>query len=183
MRIVDLSALSPSWRVRVAEMLLAGFAEHGSAGWPDLASAEREVEGSLQLGSISRVALDEQDEVLGWIAAQSHYSGHVWELHPLVVAPAHQGQGIGSLLVRDLEEQVRQRGGITIMLGSDDEDNSTSLGGVDLYPEPLKHLQDLRNLKRHPYSFYLRLGYSVVGVIPDANGPGKPDIWLAKRVR
>ena len=28
----------------------------------------------------------------------------------------------------------------------------------------------------------LRVGFTVVGVMPDANGPGKPDIFLAKRV-
>ena len=82
----------------------------------------------------------------------------------------------------DLEEQVRLRGGITLMLGTDDEDNSTSLGGVDLYPDVLGHLQRLHSLRRHPYTFYIKLGYAVVGVLPDANGPGKPDIWLAKRV-
>jgi aminoglycoside 6'-N-acetyltransferase I len=30
--------------------------------------------------------------------------------------------------------------------------------------------------------FYQKLGYVIVGVIPDANGPGKPDIMMAKRV-
>jgi aminoglycoside 6'-N-acetyltransferase I len=34
----------------------------------------------------------------------------------------------------------------------------------------------------HPAGFYLRMGFKVVGLIPDANGPGKPDILMAKRV-
>jgi aminoglycoside 6'-N-acetyltransferase I len=29
--------------------------------------------------------------------------------------------------------------------------------------------------------FWQRVGYTVVGVIPDAEGPGKPTILLAKR--
>jgi hypothetical protein len=35
---------------------------------------------------------------------------------------------------------------------------------------------------RHPLAFYRALGYTLVGVVPDANGPGKPDLLLAKRV-
>ena len=35
----------------------------------------------------------------------------------------------------------------------------------------------------HPAGFYQRMGFEVVGLIPDANGPGKPDILMAKRVR
>jgi aminoglycoside 6'-N-acetyltransferase I len=40
-----------------------------------------------------------------------------------------------------------------------------------------------RNRGSHPFEFYLRVGYHIVGVIPDANGFGKPDILMAKRVR
>ena len=62
------------------------------------------------------------ETVLGWIGGIRQYDGNVWELHPLVVKPSYQGQGIGRALVTDLEEQVRQRGGLTLWLGTDDED-------------------------------------------------------------
>lgn len=68
-------------------------------------------------------------------------------------------------------------------VASDDENEMTSLSEVDLYPNPLSHLRAIRNRKKHPYEFYLALGYALCGVLPDANGQGKPDIFLAKRVR
>jgi aminoglycoside 6'-N-acetyltransferase I len=86
------------------------------------------------------------------------------------------------LLVQDLEDQVRQRGGATIYLGTDDEDGMTSLANIDLYPDVFQHIARIKNLKHHPYQFYQKLGYMIVGVIPDANGPGKPDIIMAKRI-
>ena len=58
----------------------------------------------------------------------------------------------------------------------------TTLSGVDLYPNVLAHLANIRNLRGHPYEFYQKLGFVLVGVMPDANGPGKPDIYMAKRV-
>jgi hypothetical protein len=36
---------------------------------------------------------------------------------------------------------------------------------------------------RHPYEFYRKVGFTIVGALPDANGFGQPDIFMAKRVR
>lgn len=58
----------------------------------------------------------------------------------------------------------------------------TTLAGVDFYPNVLEHSAQIRNLCRHPYEFYQKLGFVIAGVMPDANGRGKPDIFLAKPV-
>jgi aminoglycoside 6'-N-acetyltransferase I len=182
MRIVDISPSNPALVSQAARLLVEGFKEHWPDAWPDEQSALKEVEESFQPDRISRVAVDEGGLALGWIGGIRQYNGHVWELHPLVVSPEARGKGIARALVEDLEDRVRQRGGLTIWLGTDDEDNMTSLAGVDLYPDPLRHLASIRNLRNHPYEFYQKLGFVIVGVLPDANGPGKPDIYLAKRV-
>ena len=104
-------------------------------------------------------------------------------LAPMAVLPERQGQGIGRALVEDLEACVIARGGATIFLGTDDEAGWTSLAGVDLYPDPLVHLAQIRSVGRHPFAFYRKLGYALIGVVPDANGPGKPDILMAKKVK
>jgi aminoglycoside 6'-N-acetyltransferase I len=166
---------------QAAELLVAGFREHWPDAWPDLVSAREEVREALQPGRICRVAREGQ-AVVGWIGGIAQYHGRVWELHPLVVHPASYGHGVGRALVRDLEQQVQARGGLTILLGSDDEDDMTSLAGVDLYPDISAHIAGVRNLRRHPYEFYQKCGFTIVGVVPDANGPGKPDILMAKRV-
>jgi aminoglycoside 6'-N-acetyltransferase I len=106
----------------------------------------------------------------------------VWELHPLVVRSERQGEGIGRALVQDLEALVRERGAQTLWLGTDDEDDMTTLAGVNLYDDLPGHMARIRNLKGHPYEFYLKCGFVIAGVVPDANGPGKPDILMAKRV-
>ncbi len=66
--------------------------------------------------------------------------------------------------------------------GSDDEVDRTSLGDIDLFPDPLTHLTRIRNTGGHPFEFYLRCGSVLAGVLPDASGFGKPDIFLAKRI-
>lgn len=61
-----------------------------------------------------------------------------------------QWKGIERALVRDFEDQVRKKGGITVWLGSDDENGSTTISGIDVYPDVLKHIARIRNIKRHP---------------------------------
>lgn len=82
-----------------------------------------------------------------------------------------------------LEEEVYKQGGIIIYLGTDDEDGKTSLSEGDLFEDTYEKIKNIRNLDRHPYAFYEKQGYKIVGVFPDANGFGKPDIWMAKRIR
>jgi aminoglycoside 6'-N-acetyltransferase I len=77
---------------------------------------------------------------------------------------------------------VWQRGGLTLSLGTDDEAGMTTLAGKNLYPDVLGELARIRNLRGHPYEFYQKAGFVIVGVMPDANGPGKPDIYMAKQV-
>ncbi len=110
------------------------------------------------------------------------YDGYAWELHPLVVAADWRNRGIGHALVESLEKRVNQLGGITIYLGTDDENFRTSVSGQDLYPDVLRKLLKIGNPRHHPYEFYQKVGFTIVGAIPDANGWGKPDIFMAKRV-
>jgi aminoglycoside 6'-N-acetyltransferase I len=182
MRIGDLDSNDERLVQQAATLLVEGFREHHPRAWPDMAAAQDELRAALSPGRICRAALDADGTLLGWAGAIPQYDGHVWELHPLVVRPDARGRGIGRALVQDLEARVRERGGLTIFLGTDDEDDMTSLSGVDLYPDVWAHIARIRNLRGHPYTFYQKCGFVIVGVVPDANGPGQPDILMAKRV-
>jgi len=183
MEITDLKAEQTRAVEQIAEVILEEFRDTGSTAWRTLEAATAEVTDSLEPGRISRVAIAESGDILGWVAGSPQYNGHVWELHPLVVRLAWRRQGIGRSLTSDFEQQVAVRGGCTVLLGTDDENCRTSLGGMDLYPDVIEQLRSLRNRGSHPFEFYRRVGYHVIGVIPDANGFGKPDILMAKRVR
>lgn len=183
MRIIDLLPEDTATIQQAAALLCTAFQEHWPAAWPTLEAALAEVHASLAADRISRVALDDEGAVLGWIGGIEMYDGHVWELHPLAVSPHAQGRGIGRALVEALEAQVAARGGVTLWVGTDDEDGTTSLAGIDLYPNPLEQLARIKNLRGHPFEFYQKLGFVIAGVLPDANGLGKPDIFMAKRVR
>ena len=182
---MNIATLSPTNEYiisQAAQLLMDAFREHWSQAWSTLEEAMKEIHEMLEAERICRVALDENGGLLGIIGGIPTYDGHVWELHPLAVQPSLQGKGIGRALVEDFEEQVRQRGGLTITLGSDDEDSMTSLSNVDLYEGLCDKIENIRNVKRHPFEFYQKLGYVVTGVVPDANGRGKPDIIMSKRV-
>jgi len=181
MRIISLSASDTDRIAQAAELLHESFIGRAAA-WPDLDSSKEEVLKSLETGKVSLIAIDDEDRVVGWVGGQPQYDGHVWELHPLVVSASARRRGIGRALVESLEEIVTARGGLTLWLGSDDEIGETSLADVDLYTDLPLRLRDFESRGEHPYPFYLRLGFRLVGVMPDANGRGKPDIFLAKRI-
>lgn len=168
---------------QVANLLVEGFKDTGSTSWPDVESGLAEVRESLQDGRISLAVADDDGRVVGWVSGIRQYDGHAWELHGLVVDPGFRRQGVGRMLVAALEEKVRELGASTIYLGTDDENYRTTISGTDLYPDVLQQLLKIKNPGNHPYGFYEKVGFSVVGVIPDANGPGKPDIMMAKRVK
>jgi aminoglycoside 6'-N-acetyltransferase I len=182
MKIITLKQEHDRLISQAAQLLVDAFREHWAEAWPTLEEGVREIHEMLEAERICRAALDAEGDLLGIIGGIPQYNGHVWELHPLAVQPSAQGGGIGKALVEDFEDQARQRGGLTITLGSDDEDGMTSLSGVDLYENLWDKVRDVRNYKRHPFEFYQRMGYVITGVIPDANGTGKPDIIMSKRV-
>ncbi|HSK30104.1 MAG TPA: N-acetyltransferase, partial [Candidatus Limnocylindria bacterium] len=58
-----------------------------------------------------------------------------------------------------------------------------SLSGVDLYADIPGAIRSFTKIGgEHPCEFYFRLGFRITGVMPDANGPGKPDIFFAKPI-
>lgn len=180
MSILDMPG-DPAFRERAAELLVEGFRDAWPDAWPDIESGRREVAEMVEGERICRVVVEDGD-VVGWGGAIPTYRRTAWELHPLVVDKGHRKKGIGRALVRDIEEQARLRGAVTLFLGTDDEDGSTSIGGIDLYPDIALHIGSLHSNLGHPLEFYRKVGFVIVGVIPDANGPGKPDILMARRI-
>jgi aminoglycoside 6'-N-acetyltransferase I len=149
--------------------------------WPTLTDALAEVREALAPGRVCLAAW-QGGEVVGWVGGIRDYS-HAWELHPLVVRADARGHGVGRALVAALERRARDAGALTLYLGTDDDwdEPRSSAGGVDLWPDPLAHAARLEP-GTHPAGFYRRVGFAVIGLLPDANGPGKPDIFMAKRL-
>ncbi|MFN8222796.1 MAG: GNAT family N-acetyltransferase [Gaiellales bacterium] len=177
--IVRLSGSDEAIVEQAAQLIHTQF--DGPTGWRRLEDARDEVaevvRHGLAFGAVEAAAL------VGWVGGLIQYDGRVVELHPLVVHRDWRGRGIGRSLVRRLENEASGRGAFTVVLGTDDDTGMTSLAGVDLYDDLPARLAGLRDLGRgHPSGFYRALGYTVVGVVPDANGPGKPDILMAKRL-
>jgi aminoglycoside 6'-N-acetyltransferase I len=177
-RIVDLSSLTEVQRAEAARIL------RDALPWTEFAepgAAEVEVARTLQDEDRSGLVALDGETVLGWVGVIETHS-HAWELHPLAVDPPRQRQGIGGQLVAALEAQVRAEGVITLYLGTDDETDGTNLFGRELFPNVLGAAAEIAPTNGHAFTFYRRHGYEVVGVMPHANGFGRPDIFMAKRI-
>lgn len=165
----------------VAEILFVSFRDLSPDYLPTVASARDAVVEGFGEGRFSRVLLDDDDRVLGWAGGEHNY-GFLWELHPLVVSPAARRRGCGRMLVRDVVREVAARGGLTLQVSTSDETDRTNLYGRDLYADPLAALRGMRSTGEHPIDFWMRVGFTPIGVMPDAEGPGKPSIYFAMRV-
>jgi len=177
LRIADFASLSPDQRAEAARVLAAAFADRPEA----FEDPEAEVATFLDDPERAAIAALEGERVVGWVGRIETYS-HAWEMHPLVVDPAFQRRGVGGLLCRELEARVKAAGVLTLYLGTDDEFGGTNLFGQDLFPDVAGKIAGVWETRGHPFAFYRKQGYEIVGLIPDANGPGKPDIWMAKRL-
>lgn len=149
-------------------------------GWATLNDAMAEVKERLIPENVLLAAIEEE-QVLGWGGILPGYDGNVYELHPLAVSASCRMKGIGRSLMQALEAAARERGALTLWLGADDDQEigETSLADADLFdnlPEKIRTF----DAGTHQSAFYLKLGYQIIGVMPNASGRGRPDIYMAK---
>lgn len=178
MMLINMELLNAEQLLQAARILTDSLPQ----GWPGLGDAEREIVERLTPENLLLAALKD-DRLLGWGGILPAYDGRAFELHPLVVRADARRTGIGSALVAALEASAKTLGARTIYLGADDQRDGgeTSLAGKDLYQDIPGYIRSFEP-GTHASAFYLKLGYRVVGVLPDAGGPGRPDIFLAKRL-
>lgn len=151
-------------------------------GWPTYADAADAVKKLLENPDYLMLGAVEENRVIGWAGLLPGY-GKMLELHPLAVRRDWQRKGVGTALLCEIESAAKEKGGLTLLAGSGDEapGGETSLANVDLYADLPGKLAAFAP-GTHASAFYLKRGFQVVGVVPDAYGIGKPDIQMAKRL-
>lgn len=179
MQIINMTQVNKAQIIQAARILTDSL----PIGWSTLQDAMDEIKERLIPENTLLVAV-EDGIVLGWggILAPT-YNGNVFELHPLAVRSDSRNQGIGRIIVTALEDEARKQGGLTIHLGADDEigDGETSFANVDLFDDLPGKINNF-TAGTHQSGFYLKLGYKIIGVMPNANGIGKPDIYFGKEL-
>ncbi len=164
-----------------AKILFNTFQEINKSSWPTFNSALLEVKDCIKKPNIC-IGICENDILIGWIGLRPMYE-KTWELHPMVISKEYQNKGYGKILINELEEKAKALGIIGIVLGTDDETNRTSISEYEIDGKNIcSEIQNLRNLKRHPFEFYQKCGYKIIGIVPNANGLRKPDIWMWKNL-
>lgn len=179
-RIEDLEETHLDRIERISEFLFDCFSKYAPLWLPDRNTCVKEIYSSFESGRRSRVLLDEDDHPIGWIGAITDEK--LWEIHPIAVSRQHQGKGLGMRLVADIQQLARESGAISVWAGTSDETGSTSFSRIDLYEEPSRSFNNIEAPEDHPVRFWLKAGYSLVGVMPDEEGLGKPGIHFAKRI-
>lgn len=177
--LIDLDANDPDLLEKLAHITYDSFQEHAPSWLPTLARAREELIEACGPGHLGRVLLHE-GQPAGWIGVIPGRC--VWEIHPIAVAIEQQGKGFGGALVEDVARIAANAGALSVFAGTSDETGTTNLFGADLYKDPIESLRNLRTTGRSPVVFWQKVGFSVVGLMPDEEGLGKPGIYLAKRL-
>jgi len=179
---VDLKTSDTNILDQAAKLLFDTFSAITELSWKTIRDAEIEIVECLGEKNIF-IGIIEAGRLIALAGLRPLYSEITWELHPMAVAAHYQKKGVGRKLIKKMEQLGKARGIMNIVLGTDDESGQTSLFGKDLYKENLyDEIRNIKNIRNHPYEFYQKMGYRIIGVIPDANGVGKPDIWMGKRL-
>jgi len=173
---------SENIKEQAAQILLETFPQVNM--WPDLNKEEAaQTVNECTVDENIAIGIKIEDRLIGWIGLRPMYE-KTWELHPLAVIPEFQNKGCGRILINELEKIAQEKGIIGIAAGSDDETDKTSLSEKEITGDNIfEEIKNIKNYKNHPFEFYIKCGFSIVGVIPNANGPNKPDIWLWKDIR
>lgn len=166
---------------QAAEVLLKTFS--GSGMWVSLdenEAAETVKECTADYNICIGIKIGNQ--LIGWAGLRPMYK-KTWELHPVAILPEFQNMGYGKVLLGEIEKRAREKSIIGIVAGSDDETGITSLSRKEITEENiLDEIKNIKNLNKHPYEFYKKCGFFITGIIPNANGYGKPDIYLWKDI-
>ncbi len=155
------------------------FSESAPNWLPTQEAAQNQVLACANKNRLGRTYLS-NDRAVGWIGVVQR--PHVWEIHPIAVEPTSQGKGVGRILVEDIATLASRANISTLIAATSDETGTTNLYGEDLYADPSKAIKELKAKGRSPYKFWESVGFTVVGIIPDEEGPGKPGIHLARKL-
>jgi aminoglycoside 6'-N-acetyltransferase I len=179
---IDLHDVSNDILEQAANVLYLASREITETSWNTLEEARKEVAESIHKRFVAIGCL-QGNQLVGWSGLRPVYGAFAWEMHPLVVLPEIQNQGIGTRLLSEIEKRAKEIGALTVYLGTDDERGFTSLSGKELFSDDLfEEIKRIRHFHRHPYTFYQKNGYRIIGIIPHANGYGRPDIIMGKRI-
>ena len=165
---------------QIEQFLFACFQKYSPDWLPTIEACREEILETLEDGKSSCVALNHRGDAVGWIGAI--HDDDVWEIHPIAVSKQAQRSGVGRLLVEHMCEMAKCHGATAIWAGTSDEVGATSFSKIDLYTDLVGGLTNISAPDDHAIQFWLKMGFSIIGVQPDGEGLGKPSIHFAKRL-
>lgn len=109
---------------------------------------------------VTVLADKETNAAKGWVYfAPSFKTDRVWDLWWIGVSPNYQKEGVGGLLLKFVEDKVKESGGRILIIETSTADT-------------------LKKARK----FYLNRGYTNCGTIPDFYADGEGKITFVKRV-